>query len=145
MRKIALIACSKKKQGKDEPDKKFKAQDIYTGNTFQRAKSEGIKRFDCEDFYILSSKYYLLNKDDEISYYDMYLGSKSAAYKKEWAEKILTNLKGKYDLKNTQFYIFGGTVYYENLIPHLNCVVFKFKNSNTINFEESDEYKNGGK
>ena len=32
---IGLIACSKTKLGKDMPEKKFKAQDIYQGNTFK--------------------------------------------------------------------------------------------------------------
>ena len=54
--KIGLIACSKTKLGKDTPEKKFKAQDIYQGNTFKKSKSEGIKLYDCDDWFILSGK-----------------------------------------------------------------------------------------
>lgn len=145
MKHIALIACSKSKQGQNDPARKFKAQDIYTGNTFKLAKTEGIRRFGCEDFHILSSKYYLLDKDDEISYYDMYLGSQSASYKKMWAGKVISALKAKYDIENTIFYIFGGHSYYENLTPHLNCVVFGYISSSKIDLEKPTEYKNGGK
>ena len=55
---IGLIACSKTKLGKDMPEKKFKAQDIYQGNTFKKSKSEGIKLYNCDDWFILSG-----NKD----------------------------------------------------------------------------------
>ncbi len=146
MKKIALIACSKSKQGQNDPARKFKAQDIYTGNTFKLSKTEGIRRYGCEDFYILSSKYYLIDKDDEISYYDMYLGSQPASYKKQWAEKVISALKAKYDTENTVFYIFGGKSYYENLIPHLkHCVTFAFINSTKINLDKPHEYEDGKK
>ncbi len=145
MKHIALIACSAHKQGKDTPEKKFRAMDIYTGNTFIKSKTEGIKRFCCDDFHILSAKYGLLDKDDEICYYDMYLGHQKLAYKKQWASTILEKLKSHYDLATTKFYIFGGSDYYKDLVPHLNCVVFSYINSNTINFDEAKEFLNGGK
>ncbi|WP_296090086.1 DUF6884 domain-containing protein [uncultured Treponema sp.] len=145
MKNIALLGCSAHKLGQNEPDKKFKAQDIYTGNTFIKSKTIGLKRFNCEDFHILSAKYGLLDKDDEISYYDMYLGHQKADYRKKWSQKILEKLKEKYDLTDTVFFIFAGSDYYKNLISHLNCVIFGYLNSNTINFEDSKEYNNGGK
>ena len=69
-KRIALIACSKSKLGKDNLERKYKAKDIYTGFTFILAKTEGIKRFDLDDYYIISAKHHLLDKDDEITYYD---------------------------------------------------------------------------
>ena len=145
MTHIALIGCSKTKLGSDTPEKLFKAQDIYQGNTFLKAKNEGVARFGCEDFHILSAKFGLLNKDDEIAYYDMYLGKQSTSYKKEWIAKVLSALRTRYDLQNTKFYIFAGSDYYKDLVSHLNCVVFAYKSSNTINLDNSTEYMNGGK
>lgn len=37
MKKIALLACSKSKKGKDQPEELFCAEDIYTGNSFRKS------------------------------------------------------------------------------------------------------------
>lgn len=50
---------------------------MYLGNNFKKYKIEGIKKLNCEEhLYILSSNndYCLLDQDDEIHYYDVYLG-----------------------------------------------------------------------
>ena len=52
MRKIALIGCCKRKQGKNEPNKLFFAKDIYIGNSFKKSKEQGIVKFECEDYFI---------------------------------------------------------------------------------------------
>lgn len=147
--KIALIACSKRKLGKNTPNQSFLAQDIYQGNIFKTAKEKGLKKFACDDWFILSGKedYNLLDKNSKIKYYDCYLGKQKIAYKKSWAEKVLTKLKQKgFNLQNDIFYIFGGKAYYEYLLPKLNhCVVFKFKSSSVIDLDKSIHYENGVK
>ena len=140
---IGLIACSSTKLGKNSPAEKYLAKDIYKGRTFILSKEEGLKKYKCEEWYILSGKYGLLDKDEYISYYNLYLGKQSTEYKKKWAEDVLNKLKSKYDLKNDIFYIFGGKSYYERLMPHLNCVVFSYKNSNCIDLNKKTEYRNG--
>ena len=119
---IGLIACSKTKLGKDMPGKKFKAQDIYQGNTFKKSKSEGIKLYNCDDWFILSGNkdYNLLDKNEEIQYYDVYLGKQNKIYKNEWGEKVKSKLIQKgFDLENDVFYIFGGASYYKPLLSFL--------------------------
>ena len=91
---IGLIACSSRKLGQDNPAEKYWAKDIYKGNTFITSKEEGLKKYNCEAWYILSGKYGLLDKDERISYYDLYLGKQSTEYKKKWAENVLNILKG---------------------------------------------------
>lgn len=145
MKRIGLIACSCHKLGEPEPERKFKAKDIYTGNTFRISKNIGLKRFDCEDWHILSAKFNLLDKDDEIAYYDVYLAKQSSGYKKAWVQSIITKLKEKYDLENDIFYIFGGSDYYRGLLPYLHCFVFAYKNSNTIDLDNMTEYVFGKK
>lgn len=140
---IGLIACSSRKLGQDNLAEKYLAKDIYKGNTFIKSKEEGLKKYKCEEWYILSGKYGLLDKNERISYYNLYLGKQSAEYKKKWAENVLNTLKSKYDLKNDIFYIFGGKSYYEHLIPHLHCIVFAYKNSNCIDLNKPTEYRNG--
>lgn len=148
-RNIGLIACSSRKLGKNEPDKKFRAQDMYIGNTFKKSKNEGLVKFACEDWFILSGKmeYNLLDKDTEISYYNVYLAKQNAEYKKMWTQKIITKLKEKgFDLKNDVFYIFGGSAYYQTLVKYLcHCVVFNFICSNCIDLEQPIYYRNGKK
>ena len=143
MKRIGLIACSKHKLGESEPERKFKASEIYTGHTFRIARDIGLKRFNCDDWYILSAEHNLLNKNKKIVYYDRYLGSQSAAYKKEWVDSILSKLRDKYDLENDVFYIFGGSDYYRGLLPYLHCFVFSYKNANTINLDDITEYRFG--
>ena len=100
---IGLIACSSRKLGQNNPAEKYWAKDIYKGNTFIKSKEEGLKRYNCEEWYILSGKYGLLDKDERISYYNLYLGKQSVEYKKKWAEDVLNTLKSKYDLKMIYF------------------------------------------
>ncbi len=140
MKRIGLIACSCHKLGESEPERKFKAKDIYTGNTFRISKNIGLKRFNCEDWHILSAKFNLLDKDDEIAYYDVYLAKQSSGYKKAWVQSVITKLKEKYDLENDIFYIFGGSDYYRGLLPYLHCFVNTYKNSKTIDLNNMNEY-----
>ena len=64
----------------------------------------------------------------------MYLGKQKKNYKAKWAEAVIAKLAKKYDLNNDVFYIFGGTSYYENLLPNLgHYVIFNYINSNCIN------------
>ncbi len=145
-RKIGLVACSKTKQGMETPDRLFKAQDIYLGRTFRRAKSEGLKMYQCDDWFILSSKedYNLLDKDDLIKYYEVDLAKQGKSYKERWARTVISKLRQKgLDLKNDEFYIFGGKSYYEPLFPYLrNCVVFGFRGCSNILLDKPIFYKN---
>lgn len=143
MRKIALIGCCKKKLGENNPNALFYAKDIYIGNSFKKSKTEGVKIFNCEDYYILSAEHCLLDKNKKITYYDKTLSKMKAKDKREWAKTVLDELNQKFDLRNDEFYIFAGKNYYENLVGHLNCVVFKYKNSNCITFDIKEKFRNG--
>lgn len=140
MKRIGLIACSCSKLGESELERKFKAKDIYTGNTFGISKNIGLKRFNCDDWHILSAKYDLLDKDEEITYYDVYLAKQKTSYKRTWVQSVISKLNKKYDLKNDVFYIFGGSDYYRGLLPYLHCFVFSYKNCNTIDLDNMTEY-----
>lgn len=140
---IGLIGCSATKLGKDTPEKKFKAQDIYIGNTFKISKNIGLEKFHCDDWAILSAEHKLLDKNAEIFYYDRYLPKQSAVYKRDWIKTVLKQLNEKYDLQNDIFYIFAGSDYYNRLLPYLHCFVFGYKNCNTIDLENKTEYLYG--
>lgn len=142
MKRIGLLVCSKRKKLYEKSHNKCRAEDMYLGSVFLKAKNEGLERFCCEDWHILSSKYYLLGRATEIPYYDMYLPEQSCEYKNDWNRQVLVRLNDLYDLKHDVFYIFGDQNYYENLITHLNCVIFNCENGN-LDFYTFTEYKNG--
>ena len=147
MRKIALIGCSKKKLGVNTPQTTYRAGEIYIGNNFRKSRDEGIEYFGCEsDFYILSGnvEYGLLNCNDMICYYDKYLGNCTAKERKIWANKILQQLKCKFDISDTEFVIFAGSAYSQYIKNYLNCIILKF-NSRTITFEIKEKLSNGSK
>jgi len=124
IKKIGLIACSKKKKGNNNPQQLLYAQDIYTGDAFKKSKNyclDPANGFD--DWHILSDKYGLLDRYEFISYYNVKLKN----HKKDWANEVLEKLKTFYDLGNDIFYIFGGKTYYENLISFTNSVVFEYQ------------------
>lgn len=146
---IGLIACSKKKN--DDHDKKMPAQELYKGNIFKQSKKfaqEKCAKKEWQDWFILSGKYGLLEKNEKIGYYDCYLKDKPAAERRNWADEILKELSSKYkfDLKRDKFVILGGQSYYENLKKHLNCVVFKCSSGGIyLDNNCKTEFKNGGK
>ena len=134
--KIALIACSKTKQGADDLTKKFRADELYLGNSFKKAKNEGVKMYNCDDYFIISAEHHLIEKDKMITYYDKTLNNMREGEKKEWSLIVLKQLAERFDLENDEFYIFGGSNYYKYLFPYLNCTVFKYRNSNTVLLNE---------
>lgn len=143
MRTIALIGCSKRKMGADTPDKKFKAGEIYLGNNYKKARDLGVDFFKCEkEFYILSAKYGVLKHDDEITYYDKYLGKCDVAEKRRWADMVYEQLRRLFDLKNTRFVLFAGGAYTKYIKTRLNCTVLKF-DRRSLTFDVAEEYFRG--
>ncbi len=136
-RTIALIACSGSKSLEEGSKKKIQAQKLYTGQTFELARDKGVKKFHCDDFYIISAKHHLLEKNKPTGWYNVQLKSsvidherkgKTKETNSQWAKKVLEQLKQKgFDLKKDLFIIFGGQNYYKNLIRHLNCRFFRFR------------------
>ncbi len=109
---IALISCGKKK------DKEATvASKLYTGTLFklqyEYAKKRGAKIF------ILSAKYYLLDPDSNVKFYDKTLNKMHSAERKEWADKVLEQLQAKTDLEKDHFIVLAGSKYIEFLLPSL--------------------------
>lgn len=92
--------------------------------------------YNCDDYFIISAKHHLIEKDKMITYYDKTLNNMKESEKKEWSLIVLKQLAERFDLENDEFYIFGGGNYYKYLFPYLNCTVFKYRNSNTVLLKE---------
>jgi len=112
-KRIVLISCGKKKL-----ESRAKAADLYIGTLF-RLSFQYAQRLKPEAMFILSGKYGLLDLDDVIEPYDLYLSKLSTKEKKAWASRALVQMQEKSDLKNDHFVILAGQCYREHLIPHL--------------------------
>ena len=113
--KIALISCVSKKL--ELADGEFvQAKDLYTSPLFVNAYAYA-KQLGVDKIYILSAKHGLLNEDDRIGWYNETLLNKSAKECKDWANKVLDELKVKgHDLSNDTFHLLAGKKYYQYLL-----------------------------
>lgn len=119
---IGLIACcSRKLKGE------YKAKDIYISDLFKYSKK--YCEIHCLDYYILSAKYGLLNKNDIISDYNLTLNTMNKEEKIIWSEKIKKSLLF---LKDNNLIILAGKNYYQywldkNIFPNYSLIFSNFK------------------
>jgi hypothetical protein len=109
---IALISCTKLKQEYTCP-----AREMYLKSTLFSKAFRYIEQQGYDDWFILSAKYGLLNKDEVIEPYDVTLNNMKSAEKKEWSRKVADQIQSL-KLKNVDFY--AGANYREHLIPLLD-------------------------
>ncbi|SEB45795.1 DUF6884 domain-containing protein [Paenibacillus sp. GP183] len=114
----ALISCTKLKQ-----DKACLAREMYLKSTLFSKAVRYIELKGYDDWFILSAKYGLLNKDEVIEPYDVTLNNMKSAEKKEWSRKVADQIQSL-KLKNVDFY--AGANYREHLLPLLDAQGVKF-------------------
>ena len=116
--KIALVSCvSKKLQGI------HKAKDLYISDWFKKARIY-VENNNYDKWYILSAQYYLVDPEQELPYYELYLPKQSKEYKKEWgvivSEQLIIPNEEKVEID-----IFAGMEYRKYLVPLLETRGFK--------------------
>lgn len=113
--KIILISCvSQKKQIK--PNESMKAKELYISSLFKKAWSYANK-LNPDKIYILSAKYGLLSPEKQIGYYNETLLKYPASKQKEWADKVLSQLKKEgCNLEDDEFILLAGKNYYKYLL-----------------------------
>jgi len=116
--KIALVSCVSKKQLGIH-----KAKDLYISSWFKKARAY-IENKNYNKWYILSAQYYLVEPDQELPYYEMYLPKQSKEYKKEWGIKVSEQLVITDD-KEVEIDIFAGMEYRKYLAQSLEARGFK--------------------
>lgn len=115
MKKIVLISCVKKKRDL-QPGQLIAAKDLYISSLFQKAWSYA-NTLGADKIYILSAKHHLLDPNERIAPYNETLNSCSSAYRRSWAEKVISQMKAEgLNLKEDHFIILAGKNYYTNLI-----------------------------
>jgi len=117
---------------------------------FKKAYSHATTNYDF--VVILSAKYGLLFSDDKIEPYDVTLNDMSSNERKEWAEKVFTQMRSRLRLKDFDNVFFHtGNEYRKYLIPKLenmniHCEV-PLKNlgigKQKAWYKEHDSYKSG--
>jgi len=112
-KKIILISCASKKLAF-----KSKAEDLYISTLFRLSLAYA-KKLKPDKIFILSTKYGLLNLNDEIATYNETLNDKSTSDVKIWAKKVVIELEKLANLENDQFIFFAGKKYREYILPHV--------------------------
>ena len=80
-----MVSCvSVKQQGI------HKAKDLYISDWFKKAKLYVEANYN--KWYILSAKYGLVEPEEELEYYEMYLPDQSKEYKIEWGVRVSNKL-----------------------------------------------------
>ena len=91
MKKIVILSC-----GKSKLNRACAARDLYIGDLFR--KSLAYARSLCPDtIYILSAKHGLLELDDVVEPYEMTLNKMGKTDRKNWAERVLAQLREQTD------------------------------------------------
>lgn len=113
MKKIILISCSSKKL-----QEKSKSKELYSSDLFKKNLEYAIS-INPDKIYILSAKYGLLDLEEEIGPYNKTLNKMPEKERKEWADKVLRNLKKEFDLEKDMFVFLAGEKYREFLVPEI--------------------------
>ena len=111
MSKFALISCTKLK--KDYP---CLAQEMYSESQLFKKAVQYINQQEYDDWFILSAKYGILNKETLIEPYDITLNNMKAEHRKKWAKEVYLQL---IKINPVQIDFYAGKKYREYLIPTL--------------------------
>ena len=106
---VAVISCGSKKQ---RDTGKLKAKDLYTGLWFKWSRRFAESNY--PNWCILSAKYHVVFPDDELEYYNLYLGNLKKEEKEEWNREVLKELLTKFPA-GTHFDFYTGVEYYQGL------------------------------
>ncbi|AEF86110.1 putative weak: protein [Treponema primitia ZAS-2] len=112
--KIVLLSCVK-----TQNNYKTKAKYLYHGSYFEKAY-EYANILKPDRIFIISSKYGVLESDDEIEPYNVELRSKSISDRKLWSKNIIEQLETKCDINNDKFIILAFDKYIELFIDKIN-------------------------
>jgi hypothetical protein len=113
MKKIVLISCVSQKRAY-----RSKAKDLYISALFKKNLAYAWQ-LNPDAIFILSAKYGLVDLDAEIEPYDLTLNTMPAMEIRNWAEKVLQQLRQVADIRNDHFIFLAGMKYRKYLLPHL--------------------------
>lgn len=113
MSKIVLISCVKMKQ-----PVKSRAEDLYISPLF-RLNLKYARSLQPQAIYVLSAEHGLVCLETEIEPYEKTLNTMKLAEVKDWASRVLAQLKDCSDFQSDHFVILAGLKYRQFLVPEL--------------------------
>ncbi|KAF0194037.1 MAG: hypothetical protein FD169_2083 [Bacillota bacterium] len=121
MSRIALVACSSRKQDYACPASELYSASARFGLAYEYAKKVA------DPVYILSAKHGLVADDAVLSPYNESLLDKGTGERRQWAEGVVAELQKVTDLAADEFVILAGAKYCEYLLPHLKSYQLPLK------------------
>jgi hypothetical protein len=110
---VVLIACVGEKR-----DHRARAEDLYVSDLFRKSLAYA-RKIERADIFILSAKYGLVHRTEEIDPYDLTLKNMKAAQRKAWSECVFDQLRARTDVESDHFVFLAGVKYRQYLIPRL--------------------------
>jgi hypothetical protein len=114
MKKIVLISCVSAKL-----KTVCRAKDLYVSPLF-RGNLRYADSLSPDQIFILSAKYGLLPLNRYIAPYDLTLNDFTKGQLREWANRVLINLRTVSDLKRDLFIFLAGNNYRRFLLPEIS-------------------------
>lgn len=111
--KIAFVSCTKLKEKIP-----CVAKQMYQKSPLFSKAIKYIEQCNYDDWFILSAKYGLLNKEEIIEPYDVTLNNMKISDRREWSDLVLKQID-ELGLKIKEIDFYAGLKYREFLIPHL--------------------------
>lgn len=122
MKKIVLISCVNKKV-----PYKSKAEKLYISPLF-KYNLQYARSLNPNNIFILSTKYGLLNLEQEIEPYNKTLKKMYSDEIKIWAKRVINQLKEVANLKEDKIIFLAGEKYRKYLIPYISNYEIPLKN-----------------
>lgn len=83
--RIVMVGCSQTKAAAAAP-----ARELFTGELFRKARAHA-EELDAP-WYVLSAKFGLLDPEEVVSPYDVFLGEQSGGYRSAWGQWVVAQL-----------------------------------------------------
>lgn len=114
MRDVVLIGCTKRKRDELSP-----ARELYQESPLYRKRLAYAESLDPDLMLVLSAKHHVLKMDEEIEPYDVTLNEMSRDEGRDWASRVLDQLRNLTDPEHDRFIFLAGRSYYRDLLSHL--------------------------
>jgi hypothetical protein len=112
-KRIVLISCVSQKLSYSA-----KAKDLYISTLF-KLNLKYAEKLEPDEIFVLSAKYGLLPIDQEIEPYEKTLNNMRSSEVKEWANRVLDQIKDVCPIDETEFTFLAGEKYRKYLLPHI--------------------------
>jgi len=112
-KRIVLISCVSQKVSH-----RARVRDLYTSTLF-KLNLKYAEQLEPDAIYVISAKHGVLPLDKEIEPYETTLNNMPVHEIKEWAVRVVKQLKRISDLDQTKYTFLAGDKYRKFLLPHL--------------------------